>query len=459
MKTTTTNPQRSALVTAALTLACFATLARAASSAAPIITPVVDAAALAKAKAKGDALLAKPKWKAELKNTGGAGVDLLPAGDALQCVGMDARKHEVHTTVLDSRTGRLLWEMIPKQLLLTATWSDGGLLGFETDDGKLKLLRWSAATPNGVSQWETTYAPPGTRTGGVPDIRALPTFADQQIIIGEQSGPFGGLGGGGFGRGNVPKPPLTIRSFDRKTGKVQWETPVPTEAAMAEVKGVAQGRVYILVTDPQSARFYMALNAADGKLLWKMESNPDLLESAFQGAVFYTLSRTGELVAYNGQTGKETWHTTLSRVCDPAKPASASLSGANLFADNEGIYAYFSDYDFKATDRARENAKAEGGIAVLDPKTGKQTGYFNGKGFMGAENQSVGGLTVQGNLLLAAVANRGWIAIDRKTLQLQWNVFPGQTVHGVMSNGMLFFNTSARQEEPQRILAVEIGQK
>jgi hypothetical protein len=72
---------------------------------------VLDAAALANAKAKGDALLAKPKWKAELKSNSVTGVDLFPAGDALLCANLDARSREVRITVLDSRTGRFLWEM------------------------------------------------------------------------------------------------------------------------------------------------------------------------------------------------------------------------------------------------------------------------------------------------------------------------------------------------------------
>ena len=131
MKTLTANLRRTAFITTALTLACLATLARGASPAAPIITPAVDAATLAKAKAKGDAMQAKPKWKAELKGNGVESMVLYPAGDVLLCVNRDAQKHdEAHTTVLDSKTGRTLWETFPKGIPGSAIWSDGGLLGF-----------------------------------------------------------------------------------------------------------------------------------------------------------------------------------------------------------------------------------------------------------------------------------------------------------------------------------------
>ena len=297
-------------------------------------------------------------------------------------------------------------------------------------------------------------------------VRAfLPAFVDQQIIAGERVA-VPPRGGGGSANEMLPTGPLTIRSFDRKTGKVQWETPVPAPAGIAMVAEAAQGRVYIQVTETRklwgslttpSAGFYMALNAADGKLLWKTESEPALLEAAVHGATFYTLSRSGELVAYDGKSGKVNWRTRLSRDGDPAKPTNGPLGTANLFADNDGIYASFVDFspDLRA---AGAEAKPEGGIAVLDPKSGKQAGYFNGKGLIVSESQWVGDFRVQGNLLLAAVANRGWIAIDRKTLQLQWSIFTS-TANVVVSNGMLFVNTSAREENPQRIMAVDLGQK
>ena len=62
---------------------------------------------------------------------------------------------------------------------------------------------------------------------------------------------------------------------------------------------------------------------------------------------------------------------------------------------------------------------------------------------------------MQGNLLLPGISNRGPVAIDRKTLQLQST----SAVMGVTSNGMLFVNTSNRQEASQRIMAVDLGQK
>ena len=448
---TTANSRRTAPVIAALVVVCLAALARGEAPAGAIVRPAVDAAGQTEAAARGKALLAKPIWKVELDC---AHVELRLVDDWLICRGTvtvhppdappGATVSQTRFIVLDSRTGRSDWKPSGR-FPVPEIWGDrdGGLLDFLPEAlGKLTLRRRTPAKPEGALVWESTYA-----AQAAPDVRrALPIIADQQVIAGEEI-----LVGTSSGRavGRAPQAQLTIRSFDRKTGKVQWQTPVSVPVFRVEVEGVAQGRVYIRVMETQSVGFFMALNAANGKLLWNSESGPDLPESAFQGATFYTLARSGELVAYDGQTGKANWRTTLSRECDPAKPTSGALAPTKLFVDNDGIYAAFTD-------------SSGAGIAVLDPSSGKQTGYFNGDGLLGARSQRVSDLSVQGKLLLA-VTSKNCLAIDRRTLQLQWTVTLDNELHGTnaaaISDGVLFVNASANGQKPQQIVAVDIRQK
>jgi len=174
---------------------------------APVITPPIDATVLAQATAKGQAMLSKAQWKAELKlniiSMDIAGPTLVCSGNVRQEAVVRGRGGLVAPTgfggaagngsttgfggpsyksmVLDTNTGRSLWE-IPAILYSPMLSVDGGLLGFEGRDGVLKLRRWTADSPGGTSVWETTYTPPPAAGG---TSQAHPIFADQQIIAGE----------------------------------------------------------------------------------------------------------------------------------------------------------------------------------------------------------------------------------------------------------------------------------
>src|SRR5205085_3542671 len=145
-------PTRWRDVTAAAILLCLAGGARADNTpSAPLITPPIDDATLAKASAKGQTFLAGARWKAEIPLHRGILIDAV--GLALVCRGAalestDPMRPLYRTLVLDRGTGRVLLEtsaastmISPAQTHLPIDWTDNGLVSFEVTVGQLKLQR------------------------------------------------------------------------------------------------------------------------------------------------------------------------------------------------------------------------------------------------------------------------------------------------------------------------------
>jgi len=416
----------------------------------PLITPPIDAAMLEQATAKGQAMLAKAKWKVELKLR--AAVDVV--GPTLVCRGTVPENAAAgrgvpnnpsyKAFVVDRATGRVLFEtptaptmISPVRSGIPMAWVDNGLLSFESSNGLLKLKRWSAENPAGAVVWEAKYTSQPLQQGAYMGVS--PVFAGKQIIAGESAGVARGGGGGGGGRaGGTGGASLTIRSFDSKTGELQWATPVPGLRGRAIVTEVAEGRVYVLAAGTKGV--VMGLNAADGKVLWTSDSEASWYTGIVRGTVLYTLRENNVVTAYDGLTGKELWHTELSKDCDPAKSKLEKMRTTPvLILDKDRLLATINTDLFDPTGQAEKSTSAMGtvaGIAVLDLQTGKQSGYFNEKGVLDKAVHSISDLQVYGDVLIAR--DSGCLGINRNTLKLEWYIPASSTV---TADGALYVNT------------------
>jgi len=255
---------------------------------------------------------------------------------------------------------------------------------------------------------------------------------------------------------------LTVRSFERKTGHLQWAVPVPGQWHNATVTEVAEGRVYVFATARGSATtqkgFMMGLGAGDGKVLWKNELDVSSNKAVVRGSELFTLAGNSAVTAYDGQTGKQLWRTALSKDCDPAKSKLGDLCfQGGLCLDKDRLYAAINTYPFNPdgpADRAARDVGAEDGVAVLDLQTGKQTGYFNDKGVTDRSANPINDLHVQGDVVIAERFGLGCLGIDRKTLQLEWYIPASRTV---TADGVLYVNTlTATGAATTEILAVPV---
>ena len=399
----------------------------------PVITSPLDEAMQAQAIANGTGLLAQPTWKAELPMNV---TDMKVVGPTLVCSGGGLAFPNFRTTVLDIKTGLRKGEM--NRIEAPMAWIGDELLSLGNIDWQLKLLSWSPSALAGAPQYEMTY-----ETTSLDDrYRFLPIaiFADQRVIASEsvpirQQGP------------NNPAS-LTIRSFDRKTGRLQWATPVPGQMWSAEVRA-AVGTVYVLVADGRGAiweptkGFVMGLNAADGKVLWKTEMGVVSSDAAVLGPVLVTLGENSEVTAYDGRTGEQRWRTLLSKDCDPAK------SNIGVLSKRSRVYL---DHGLVIAALTPTNKIELAGIALLDLQTGRQTGFFDAKGFP----VEPGSLQVHGDTIIGGTHSY-CVGINRKTLRLEW-LIPAWS--STMADGVLYCANTPRVNgsatPPAEILALPL---
>lgn len=77
---------------------------------------------------------------------------------------------------------------------------------------------------------------------GQPDVRPSPLLTKQLFFLGESGNLSGGTGGPMF------------RAYDKRNGKVVWETPLPTLVTGAPMTYVHKGRQYIVVAVSQAGK-------------------------------------------------------------------------------------------------------------------------------------------------------------------------------------------------------------
>jgi outer membrane protein assembly factor BamB len=463
-----------AMVAAGILAGIFATNVRA-EGGEPVISPPIDEAMLARAKANGEALLGKAKWKVEVPN---GTINITAAGQTVFCQLSQSANSGV--TALDAKTGNKRWDAgatVPKGMAdrveaAAATQPLGGiaaqprwgvLLRLQEEPNQPDLVYLEGGDPmrlcalaeeTGKRTVLWTRSAVGDAADGVgggrPPLGApygdaeVATITETHVILGGRNTLVGEGGPMGTRVG-----PLRISCFDRKTGEPQWSTEVPGGAAGTSKPVVADGRVYVMVdqagSNPEPKSFLMTLNLTDGKELWSTPvEKAALCAPVVAGALVLTASQNAEAIAYDAQTGKEKWRSAISPDCDVAKSklTSMSMNGVQLCVDEERVVAPVVGLD---NSRAVTTTRAAGlpvrqgmgapraaagvsarGLAVFDIKSGKQTGYFNGKlertgDVAGTTNRSVARRPFL-RVYKGTIVWNGDTGVDLKTLRLGWRI-------------------------------------
>ena len=151
----------------------------------------------------------------------------------------------------------------------------------------------------------------------------------------------------GCGRGNYvhadANPAGAVIALNRDTGAIVWETPLPDAVLGAVAAG--GGKVVCPVRNGE----VVALNVADGKVLWRRRvsgASPVLAGVALGGGTVYALARDGTLAVMDARSGRviETHH-----VNDQGRPgemglslSSPTISGGRLYVGSEtgGLRCY-----------------------------------------------------------------------------------------------------------------------
>ncbi|WP_326738737.1 outer membrane protein assembly factor BamB family protein [Streptomyces sp. NBC_01022] len=158
-----------------------------------------------------------------------------------------------------------------------------------------------------------------------------------------------------------------FRSFDRKTGKLQWTKAFGTVAPDAAAMGDADGVLYAAVGDD-----LRAFEMPGGKPKWTLNGTPD---SPFgtpveAGALLHTTSRNQEVGVADRETGKVRWRRSTEAVAGGSAPAvTVSGSGGTLLAAGPGQVTAFAAADGRRLWKFQD-------IGAQDPKGEKVTASY-----------------------------------------------------------------------------------
>ncbi|HUK34058.1 MAG TPA: PQQ-binding-like beta-propeller repeat protein [Vicinamibacterales bacterium] len=184
---------------------------------------------------------------------------------------------------------------------------------------KLKL-KWAFGFPSGVS------------------ANAQPTVASGRVFVGSDNG--------------------YVYSLDAKTGCVYWSyeagSIIRNSITVGAVKGIGDARYAAFVGDGH-ANVY-AINAQDGRLLWKTRVDPHFVARITAGTRYYDgklivpvssseefssgnpgyscCTSRGSVVALDANTGKELWKAWV--IPDEPKPYKTMANGVTLYAPAGG---------------------------------------------------------------------------------------------------------------------------
>jgi hypothetical protein len=402
------------------------------------VGPQLDDASLEPATARGNELLAKAKWRAALRNSG---TRMAVAGPWLVCTG--GLEGTTAKGALDVRTGEVLWEVKGSPETEMMVGSDAGIDFCEARSGALLCNRMAKETGAVTELWraELAEAPAGfwvLMPGGV--------IAGEQILVG---GAYATLERGSI-MGRPPAAAMSIRSLERKTGKVRWATPVEGGAAAAVVTA-APGRVYALVDlvaggSAAAKSYVLALNDADGKVLWRSPTEGvRQFPPVAVGGLVITGTDKGEMVALDEQTGKERWRRAISAECDAAKSKIGTMviSTGRLYVDKDLVLAPVTLPPVGAAGGANRDRSAEveqifGAMAAFEVQSGKQVGYFGGiKRTQRPLVTPLEFLAVQNGMIFARMA-RSCLGINRKTMQLECYI---KATAATAADGVMYVNT------------------
>jgi len=434
-----------------------------------VMSPVVDEATQTKATAKGAALLAKAKWSTAQEKPpyemAAVGQTLLGYGAPYKTVALDLQTGQIQwTSKSDGQVGNVATSALAP--------SDNGLEVVQPGSGELLLKRLANGTGEESIVWHYPIERPYPNAKpGIKEIDITPhaTFAGEQVIADGESWWRGG------GSPSVPYVvPMSIRSLDRKTGAQQWATKVDGGAAYISQPLAVAGKVYVTVDQSGAAivnesiqpmkspkSYVVALDVKDGKVVW---STPPIATRQFApviaGQLLLTGTDKGDVVAYDAQTGKEKWRTSLSAdvksvgtaletqaLYGPILPRPANL----LFVDKDQLLVPMRlRQDLSGLAAATNKTWILGAFATVDIQSGRQTGYFGGFSQVVMYPPDTTVLGVHGDTIFATVRNWCIMGINRKTLRLECFipfVGPGAT----LSNDVLYL--TAKSSNTDRALA------
>lgn len=313
----------------------------------------------------------------------------------------------VHNTrsivALDARTGRFAWEYsdTPIGYMTAPTYADGRLLLWQRHFKKSALVVLDAGTGKELRKQ------PLQSDGRDPHRAGLPVL-DGRVFCGDG--------------GDEP----AVAAFDAKTGEQLWRTGLGKDDGTSMVCPIAAGgRVFVATRDHHASKksdagATIALDAANGKILWRRRGIYPMVSLASDGRVvacgmyqtdhdkFHLLdARTGETIwdaprrfhyspatitddlvlikpygtsifAVDRNTGKERWQfhgKTTSGCCSPVVAGGHAYMGTGVVApgDLESPLAFQHGH---GKESPREKG-ITGTLHAIDLKTGKSVWRFS----------------------------------------------------------------------------------
>jgi outer membrane protein assembly factor BamB len=184
-------------------------------------------------------------------------------------------------SVLNARTGKLLWRFQRPQLGITTPVPATDVVYVGASDHTV----YAFAASTGQVRWRA-------QVGGFPEVEAV--VSDIVVILASSSTPT--------------SEDNAVYALSASNGKVLWHT----DLLQGVVPAIAAGKVYV-ETYKQDARVISALDARSGKQLWQYQlpSSPDQWELS-DGQIYDLTSPahdvlTSVLFVVSGSTGKLLW--------------------------------------------------------------------------------------------------------------------------------------------------------
>jgi eukaryotic-like serine/threonine-protein kinase len=182
---------------------------------------------------------------------------------------------------VDAHTGAIVWRHnVPGQFFLSSPTVVGDVLyvgsGFFLPYYTGAVYALNAHT--GEELW---------RNANVNAIQTAPTVGGGLVYVGSDFG--------------------VIYALDGSTGQVRWSYDTTIGAGTGSAGALVNGVLYLGL-----GQFLFAMNAADGRLLWRKQLSYDIASSpAVQNGVVYINSYDGGVYALDAGTGAVIWHRVL----------------------------------------------------------------------------------------------------------------------------------------------------
>jgi outer membrane protein assembly factor BamB len=458
----------------------------------------LDEETLAKARARGRAMLDKARWETPW----GLGAPLLDAGDVVISAPVSSVPGAVRAA--DKATGKEPW---PRMMVaVKAVSAKGDAMVVERLAGPLQEADTQAARGTSRLPSSTQLA---TGEGLVMEMMRVADRASlwqvpwepyaDSVLLAPQQVFTGALAPRETARSIREVPPLArnapleVRAFDRATGKKQWSYLLPAGTIYTRTLTFADGVLYVVAVafeDPlKGSSTLIALNAADGKpvFTWPMQEG-NMSPVAVTNGVAMVATALGEVVGLDSKTGKEEWRERIWLSKEPGRATLVTqwdLDEAPVFAGDVLLVPVRGTVD-PAASLGVDNRR--GGLAAFDIKTRQQLWFFRppedtgpavrpGAGTNAELTADTTVLALAGQLCLRGVqvekgeivalaegSYAAYVGVDLKIGKLDWLlptsiVMPGRRVtKPLVSNGMLYIaNDGTRANAKLLAVPLEAG--